>query len=238
MAGTISLSSITNLNDNTGGITISTITNHGIDFKVNNNTTALSISNTGEVTIPTMAASSAWTGSTIGVAKGGTGATTLTANAVILGNGTDAVQAVAPGTAGQVLTSNGSSSAPTWNTLNALPSQTGNTGKFLTTDGTTASWTTISASWTIKSSAYTAAAGDMILADSTAAAFTITLPASPVAGNQIIIADAGGTFNTKNVTVGRNGSNILGLAQDLVLNIANEKVTIVYYNATRGWILA
>ena len=44
---------------------------------------------------------------TLGVANGGTGATTLTANNVILGNGTSAVQVVAPGTNGNVLTSNG-----------------------------------------------------------------------------------------------------------------------------------
>jgi hypothetical protein len=41
------------------------------------------------------------------VANGGTGATTLTANNVILGNGTSAVQFVAPGANGNVLTSNG-----------------------------------------------------------------------------------------------------------------------------------
>jgi hypothetical protein len=44
---------------------------------------------------------------TVAVANGGTGATTLTANNVILGNGTSAVQFVAPGTNGNVLTSNG-----------------------------------------------------------------------------------------------------------------------------------
>lgn len=38
---------------------------------------------------------------------GGTGATTLTSNNVILGNGTSAVQFVAPSTVGNVLTSNG-----------------------------------------------------------------------------------------------------------------------------------
>jgi hypothetical protein len=43
----------------------------------------------------------------IGVASGGTGANTLAANNVILGNGTSAVQVVAPSTAGNVLTSNG-----------------------------------------------------------------------------------------------------------------------------------
>jgi carbonic anhydrase/acetyltransferase-like protein (isoleucine patch superfamily) len=52
---------------------------------------------------------------TVAVANGGTGATSLTANNVLLGNGTSALQVVAPGTSGNVLTSNGttwSSSAP------------------------------------------------------------------------------------------------------------------------------
>ncbi len=51
----------------------------------------------------------------LSVAQGGTGSTSLTANNVLLGNGTSAVQAVAPGTSGNVLTSDGTtwqSSAP------------------------------------------------------------------------------------------------------------------------------
>jgi len=44
---------------------------------------------------------------TLPVANGGTGATTITANNVVLGNGTSAVQTVAPGTTGNILTSNG-----------------------------------------------------------------------------------------------------------------------------------
>jgi hypothetical protein len=57
------------------------------------------------------------------VANGGTGATSLTANNVILGNGTSAVQVVAPGTTGNVLTSNGttwSSTAPAVTLTNAV----------------------------------------------------------------------------------------------------------------------
>ena len=50
---------------------------------------------------------------TVPVSIGGTGATTLTANNVILGNGTSAVQFVAPGTNGNVLTSNGTTWAST-----------------------------------------------------------------------------------------------------------------------------
>lgn len=53
---------------------------------------------------------------TLAVANGGTGAASLTANNVVLGNGTSAVQTVAPGTNGNILTSNGTtwqSAAPT-----------------------------------------------------------------------------------------------------------------------------
>jgi hypothetical protein len=53
---------------------------------------------------------------TIPVANGGTGAATLTANAVLIGNGTSAVTAVAPGTSGNLLTSNGTTWTSTANT--------------------------------------------------------------------------------------------------------------------------
>lgn len=55
---------------------------------------------------------------TVTVPQGGTGASTLTANNVLLGNGTSALQAVAPSTSGNVLTSNGT----TW-TSSAPPAQ-------------------------------------------------------------------------------------------------------------------
>lgn len=62
-----------------------------------------------------------YSGSALPVANGGTGATSLTANNVILGNGTSAVQVVAPGTAGNVLTSNGT----TWASAAAAASLLG-----------------------------------------------------------------------------------------------------------------
>lgn len=43
----------------------------------------------------------------VGVASGGTGQTSLTANSVLLGNGTTGVQFVAPGSSGNMLLSNG-----------------------------------------------------------------------------------------------------------------------------------
>ena len=57
----------------------------------------------------------------VGVANGGTGATSLTANNVILGNGTSAVQVVAPGSSGNLLTSNGT----TWQSTTPTFASTG-----------------------------------------------------------------------------------------------------------------
>ena len=59
------------------------------------------------LTLPDTTGTLLSTGSAVTVAQGGTGATTLTANNVILGNGTSAVAFVAPSTSGNVLTSNG-----------------------------------------------------------------------------------------------------------------------------------
>jgi hypothetical protein len=74
----------------------------------------------GAITGATLNASNLTSGTTA-VARGGTGANTLAANNVILGNGTSAVQTVAPSTSGNVLTSNGS----TWASA-ALPAPTTN----------------------------------------------------------------------------------------------------------------
>jgi len=78
---------------------------------------------------------------TLPVANGGTGATTLTANAVLLGNGTSAVQTVAPSTTGNVLTSNGTtwtSAAPSGGgvTIGTTAITGGTSGRLLTSGAT------------------------------------------------------------------------------------------------------
>jgi len=67
---------------------------------------------------------------TLPVANGGTGAATLTANNVLLGNGTSAVQAVAPSTSGNVLVSNGT----TWTSSALTATQVGNAYAGLSAD--------------------------------------------------------------------------------------------------------
>src|SRR6056300_1431481 len=60
----------------------------------------------------------------------------------------------------------------------------------------------------------TASAGEGYFIDTTSAAHTVTLPGSPTLGDTIHIFDDAGTFGSNNVTVGRNGSNIDGTAND------------------------
>jgi hypothetical protein len=67
---------------------------------------------------------------TLPVANGGTGATTLSANAVLLGNGTSALQTVAPGTSGNVLTSNGTTWASAAPSTGANPAGSGSEIQF------------------------------------------------------------------------------------------------------------
>lgn len=66
----------------------------------------------------------------------------------------------------------------------------------------------------------------------TAAAQTITLPASPVAGWEVGIHVAG---NFNNTIVARNGQNIMGLAEDMAINVPNSTVDLIYVDSTRGW---
>jgi len=79
-------------------------------------------------------------------------------------------------------------------------------------------------------------AGERIFANSTSGAFTLTLPASPADGDTIQIIDVAGTFKINPVTVERNGQKIQNLTEDLVLNLNNAAVTMIYSGATFGWV--
>ena len=87
---------------------------------------------------------------------------------------------------------------------------------------------------------YTAVNGDQVLVDTSGggigAPVTITLPASPAIGNEVHFIDSGSNLASNNLTIGRNGSNILGSASDLTVSTNGSAFTLVYVNATRGWI--
>ena len=85
---------------------------------------------------------------------------------------------------------------------------------------------------------YTAVANDQIVVDTAANIVTITLPATPAVGDEVTIMDgsATGGFATNNCVVARNGSNIEGAASDDNLTVNNQCVTLIYANATKGWL--
>jgi len=82
---------------------------------------------------------------------------------------------------------------------------------------------------------YTAVAGAQILANTTSAVITVTLPAAASTGDEVTIIDARGTWGSNNLTVDRNGLNINSAASNLTLITNGQSITLVYVDATRGW---
>jgi len=83
-----------------------------------------------------------WNATAIGTTKGGTGLTSYTSGDILYASATDTLAKLAKGTDGQILTL--ASGVPSWAAAPiTLPTQTNNSGKYLTTDGTTASWATL-----------------------------------------------------------------------------------------------
>jgi hypothetical protein len=133
------------------------------------------------------------------------------------GSGTVTIDALtfpaADGTADQVLTTNGS----------GVLSFVDNTG------GT--DWQAV------KTGTYTAVAGEGIFANTTSGAWTLTLPASPSIGDEVSVVDYAGTFDTNNLTIGRNSKNIQGSAADLTVATERAGFTLVFTDDTQGWLL-
>jgi hypothetical protein len=91
------------------------------------------------------------------------------------------------------------------------------------------------AAWSIKTTTYTAVTGDYLMANTTSAAFTITLPATPSANHVVNICDYAGKFATNNLTIGRNASKIMSLSEDMVISTNNISITLTYIDSTVGW---
>lgn len=66
------------------------------------------------------------------------------------------------------------------------------------------------------------------------ASLTLTLPSAPTSGDWVAFVNRSATTTP---VIGRNGSNIMSLAEDMTLNNVNASGTLVYADATRGWVL-
>ena len=88
-----------------------------------------------------------------------------------------------------------------------------------------------------QSTSFTASAGNQYFIDTSTAAVTLTLPSSAVIGDEIRVLDATGTFDTNNLTVGRNSHKIQRDASDLTVTTEGAAFALVYHNSTNGWLL-
>jgi hypothetical protein len=105
--------------------------------------------------------------------------------------------------------------------LSPLP----NAGRIIKTEGVS----------NVITAAQALAAGVTYECNTTASAFTVTLPANPNVGDWIMLTDHAGTCAANNLTVARNGKNIQALAEDLIIDINNISVMLVYINSAKGW---
>src|SRR5210317_385147 len=89
----------------------------------------------------------------------------------------------------------------------------------------------------VKTTGFTADASEGYFVNTTSGAITMTLPASASIGDEVSVIDYAGTFDTNNLTVGRNGHNIQGSAADLTVSTERAGFTLVYVDSTQGWLL-
>ena len=87
----------------------------------------------------------------------------------------------------------------------------------------------------IKTSNFTAEAGKGYFVNTTSGTITITLPSSPSIGDEVSIVDYTGTFATNSVTL-TSSNNIKGASADVLLSSARQGTSLVYSDATQGWI--
>ncbi len=93
-------------------------------------------------------------------------------------------------------------------------------------------------SWqSVQTTGFTAVAFRAYPCNTTSAAFTVTLPASPSAGDQITLTDYAGTFGTNNLTINPNGGKIRGSTLNQTITTTNSSVQLVYVDSTQGWLV-
>ena len=109
------------------------------------------------------------------------------------------------------------------------------------TTGGVLSWGEVTggASWqaVITTGTTVATAGNGYFCNTSGGVITLTLPASPSIGDFVSFIDYAGTFDTSNLTIGRNGKKIQGATADLTVSTERAANTLVFVDDTQGWLL-
>ena len=117
----------------------------------------------------------------------------------------------------------------------------GNDYVLKSTTGGVLSWGEVAggASWqaVVTAASKAATAGEGYFLNTTSNAITLTLPGSASIGDFVSFVDYAGTFDTNNLTIARNGHKIQGATADLTVSTERAANTLVYVDATQGWLL-
>lgn len=113
----------------------------------------------------------------------------------------------------------------------ALPGQTGNAGRVVTTDGINAVWGSVTGPISVIATDTAAANGTTYVLT---ASLNLTLHATPTPGDWVALQNSSGLATA---TVLRNGENIMSTADDLTIDVTDAGIRLVYADATRGWLL-
>ena len=122
-----------------------------------------------------------------------------------------------------------------------LPTNDGDADQFLKTDGSGAlSFATVSGgtSWqAVKTSTFTAVAGEGYFINTTGGSFEMDLPAGSI-GDEVSFIDYAGTFDSNPLTIDQNGTEkIAGSPDPLTVSTERAANTLVYVDSTQGWLL-
>lgn len=125
-----------------------------------------------------------------------------------------------------------------------FPNADGSANQVLKTNGSgTLSFTDVSGgsggtSWqAIKTSTFTAVAGEGYFINTSGGAFEMDLPAGSI-GDEVAFIDYAGTFDTNALTIDQNGSEkIAGSTDPLTVSVERAANTLVYVDGTQGWLL-
>jgi hypothetical protein len=119
-----------------------------------------------------------------------------------------------------------------------FPNADGTANQILKTDGSgVLSFATVGLIWqSVQTTGFTAVKGNAYPCDTTSAGFTVTLPATPSAGDQVQVVDYAGTFDTNALVIDPNGEDIEGGVSNLQLSGEREGVILTYIDSTQGWI--
>ena len=88
----------------------------------------------------------------------------------------------------------------------------------------------------VQTANFTATAGNAYPVDTTSASITVTLPASPSAGNVVTVLDYAGTSATNNIIVNPNGNKLQGTTFNALISVNRQAYNFVYVDATQGWL--